>query len=165
MELPDGARYLFADSEYQVGAPATEQQVAAMKTDYTKALTEMGVGMIPVKVEPTPAATTKTPPAVPVRPVIAKPVTVPTTATAGKVFSVSFPVTNSVTGAKVTSATMIGNPSVKGTVIKHFEQFKNGNATIRLTIPATARGKALKVNLKMVLGDESTTRIATLLIH
>ena len=36
---------------------------------------------------------------------------------------------------------------------------------IRLTIPATARGKALKVNLKMVLGDESTTRIATLLIH
>jgi hypothetical protein len=146
-----------------VGAPATDEQVAAMKADYIKTLTEMGVA--PAKVEPTPAVTTKTAPAVPEKPAIAKPVTVPTTATAGKVFSVSFPVTSSVTGAKVTSATMIGNPSVKGTIIKHHEQFKNGDATIRLTIPATARGKTLKVNLKMVLGDQSTTRIATFLIH
>jgi hypothetical protein len=184
MELPDGARYLFADGEYHqispaqfstfglsvhaiyhvgelyepVGAPATDEQVAAMKADYLKALNAMGVDTTPVKVEPAPAA-------VPEKPVISKPVTIPAKATAGKVFSVSFPVTSSVTGAKLVSATMIGNPSVKGTIIRHFEQFKNGNATIRLTIPATAKGKTLKVHLKMVLGEQSTIRIATFLVH
>jgi hypothetical protein len=190
MELPNGSRYLLADREYHqispaqfsafelsvqainhvgelyeaVGAPATNGQVAALKADYVNALKEMGVDMTAATIESKPAVTSE-PPAVPEKPVISKPVAVPAKATAGKVFSVSFPVTSSVTGAKLVSATMIGNPSVKGTVIKHHEQFKNGNATIRLTIPATARGKTLKVNLKMVLGEQSAIRIATFLVR
>jgi hypothetical protein len=191
-ELPDGAMYLYTGDQYHqispaqfssfglsvqaikyvgelfepVGTPATDEQVTAMKADYIKTLTEMGVDMTVVKIESTPAATTAaTPSALVEKPVISFPVTVPTVPTAGKVFTVSFPVTGSATGAKLMSATMICDPSVKGKVIKHFEQFKNGNATLRFTIPATARGKALKVHLKMVLGDQSTTRIATFLVH
>jgi hypothetical protein len=191
-ELPGGAMYLYAGDQYHqispaqfrtfglsiqainyvgelyepVGTPATDEQVAAMRADYVKALTELGVDMTVVKIESTPAVTTTaTPPAVAEKPVILFPVTVPTMPAAGKMFTVSFPVTSSATGAKLLSATMICDPSVKGKVIKHFEQFKNGNATLRFTIPATARGKALKVHLKMVLGDQSTTRIATFLVH
>jgi hypothetical protein len=192
-ELPDGAMYLFADGQYHqispaqfsafglsvqaieyvgelyepIGAPATDEQVQAMEAAYVQALTDLGVPTAPTATTTTTAATppptTATTPVE--KPVINKPATVPAKPVAGRVFTVSFPVTSNLTGASLTSAKMICDPSVKGKVIKHFEQFKNGNATLRFTIPATAKGKTLKVHLTMVVGDQSTTRIATFLVH
>jgi hypothetical protein len=193
-ELPNGSMYLFADGEYHqisptqvstfglstqaiyyvgelystVGAPATDEQVQAMEAAYVKALSDLGVeaSVPPVKVPTPPAPTaTTTGPTVVEAPVIHPSLTVPAKASAGRVFTVSFPVTSSVTGARLSSATMISNPSVRGTIIKHFEQFKNGDATVHFTIPATAKGKTLKVRLTIVLGGQSTTRLETFMIR
>ena len=60
---------------------------------------------------------------------------------------------------------MICDPSVKGKVIKHAESFKNGIATTRFTIPASAKGKVLKVHLTIKAGGRSATRNLGFRIH
>jgi probable HAF family extracellular repeat protein len=111
---------------------------------------------------PPPAAPLSPPPVVTavVRPVIGKPVTVPRRLVHGKAVLVSFKVTRSDTGKRLTSGKMICDPSVNGKVIKHAEQFRNGVATLRFTIPKTAQGKQLKVRLTIKLGSQSATRIS-----
>jgi hypothetical protein len=112
----------------------------------------------------TPPSATTTPRAAPslvVRPVIGKAVVVPAKLRAGKEALVSFKVTRSDSGARLTSGKMICDPSVGGKLLKHAEQFKNGTASLRFTIPKTAKGKLLKVHLTIKLGAPSATRIAT----
>jgi hypothetical protein len=150
----------FGELPGTLGAPATADQVARTAADYWKALEAMGVtreAAVP------PAATNQAPaaPGVTVKPVILAPLTTPAKPTAGKTFTVNFPVVRSDTGAVVTTATMICDPSVQHRVIRHVEHFENGKATLRFTIPKTAKGKLLKVHLTMVLGSESMTRVAT----
>jgi hypothetical protein len=194
MELFDGSMYLFADGEFHyisaqqfatyglsmdatylvgelygtVGAPATDEQVQVLEQQYIQDLNAMGVeATLPPVKQPAPV-TTPVPAPAPVvveSPVINPPLTLPTTPKAGKVFTVSFPITSSVTGQKLTTGTMICDPQVKGKIIKHAEHFTNGKATLRFTIPATAKGKLLKVHLTMVLGNQSTTRVTTFLVH
>jgi hypothetical protein len=194
MQLPDGKMYLLAGDEYHqisqaqfdtfglsiqaiayvgelyhpIGAPATDEQVQAMEAAYVQALNELGIPTTVPAVKPpappapaTPAVTT---PAVVESPVINPPLTVPAKPRAGKYFTVSFPVTSSLTGQTLTAGKMICDPSVKSKVIPHFEHFKNGKATLRFVIPAAAKGKVLKVHLTMVLGDQSTTRIESFLV-
>jgi hypothetical protein len=53
---------------------------------------------------------------------------------------------------------MICDPAVKGKVIKHFEQFKDGVATMRFTIPKSAKGKVMMVHLTIKAGNQFATR-------
>jgi probable HAF family extracellular repeat protein len=96
-----------------------------------------------------------------VRPVIGKAVAVPARPRGGKAMLVSFKVTRSDTGGKLTSGKMICDPRIGSHMLKHAEQFKNGTASLRFTIPKTATGKLLKVHLTIRLGTRSATRIAT----
>jgi hypothetical protein len=193
-QLFDGSMYLFADGEYHqisqaqftmfglstqafflvgelyapVGAPATDEQVQVMEQEYVQALNDMGVeATVPSVKLPAPSAPPAPAPAPAAveSPVINVPLTLPATPKAGKVFTVSFPITSSLTGQKLATGTMICDPQVKGKVIKHDEHFTNGKATLRFTIPATAKGKLLKVHLTMVLGNQSTTRVTTFLVR
>jgi hypothetical protein len=139
-----------------------------MEQEYVQALNEMGVEATvpPVTLPAPPAPPAPAPaPAAVESPVINTPITLPVMPKAGRVFTVSFPITSSLTGQKLTTGTMICDPQVKGKVLKHDEHFTNGKATLRFTIPATAKGKLLKVHLTMVLGNQSTTRITTFLVH
>jgi hypothetical protein len=189
MELPDGTMYLLADGEYHpisaaqfgtfglssqaiayvgqlyepVGAPATDEQVQAMEAAYVKALNDIGVSAAVPAVKP--PVTAPAPATVVESPVINAPLTFPAQPRAGKYFTVSFPVTSSATGRMLESATMICDPQVKGKVLPHDEGFNNGKATLRFVIPATAKGKLLKVHLTMVLGNQSTTRVETFTVH
>jgi Fibronectin type III domain len=104
-----------------------------------------------------------TPPAV--RPVIGKPVTMPKKLLAGKTATVSFKITRSDNGKNLTAGRMICNPSVKGKVIPHREQFKNGTATLRVKIPKTAKGKLLKVHLTIKYKGQTTSRTSTFRIR
>ena len=96
-----------------------------------------------------------------VKPLIGPPKTTPSKAAAGRPFTVSFPVTRSDTGARLTSGTMICDPSVNGRVIKHAESFSGGTAKLSFTVPTTARGKLLKVKVTIKVANQSTTRVAT----
>jgi hypothetical protein len=96
-----------------------------------------------------------------VRPVIGKAAAVPAKPRAGKAVLVSFKVTRSDTRTKLTSGKMTLDPRLNGKLVPHAEQFKNGTATVRLTVPTAARHKTLKVHLTIRVGAQSATRIAT----
>jgi hypothetical protein len=191
-QLFDGSMYLYADGEYHqisqaqftmfglstqafflvgelyapVGAPATDEQVQAMEREYVQALNAMGVeATVPPVTLPVPPAPPAPAPAAVEAPVINTPLTLPALPKAGKMFTVSFPITSSLTGQKLTIGTMICDPQVKGRIIRHDEHFTNGKATLRFLIPATAKGKLLKVHLTMVLGNQSITRVTTFVVH
>ena len=95
------------------------------------------------------------------KPVIAKPVTVPAQPAAGKRFAVSFKVTRSDTGRALLRGTMICDPSVAGTMIKHAESFRAGTARLTFVVPTTAAGNPLKVKLTIRAAGTSATRIST----
>jgi hypothetical protein len=103
---------------------------------------------------------TATPPAV-VKPVIGMPVLTPAKPKAGKTLTVSFPVKRSDTGAGLATGTMICDPSVSGKVITHRESFANGTARLAFTVPKTAKGKVLKVQVTIKLGNQSDHRVVT----
>jgi hypothetical protein len=144
---------------------------------------------------PTPTTTTPTPttttPATPasttkVRLLIDSPKTIPVRAGAGKRFTVTFParfekeepvtVVDASTGqtrgdtliswSPVPSGKMVCDPSVAGKVIAHSESFKNSQARLSFVIPKTAKGKLLKVSVKITATEKKTgktvsaTRIA-----
>jgi uncharacterized protein YdaL len=135
------------------GAPAGTTSAAATTT------TTVATSTTPV-VTPTPAPAKATQ-GVEVKPVIGKPVTVPAKLVAGKTATISYKVTRSNTGALLTGGTMTCSPTIKGKLIAHREQLKRGTATVRLTIPKTARGKQLKVQLTVKLNGQAGSRTST----
>ena len=102
-----------------------------------------------------------TAPAPVVEPVIGAPTTTPARPVAGRRLTVTFPVTRGDSGAPLTRATMICDPSVAGKVLAHRERFTAGTATLSLTVPKGARGKLLTVKLTIKTGSGSASRTAT----
>jgi hypothetical protein len=140
-----------------IGAPATNEQVAQVSADYKTTLEDLGVSASKPSEDAVPAV------AVPasVKPVIStgvaahKPI-------AGHPFVVNFHVTRSDNSEKLMTGTMISNPSVNGKVIyPHWERFDNGVASVLLTVPKTAKGKMLTVPLTIKLGSELTRQVET----
>jgi hypothetical protein len=80
---------------------------------------------------------------------------------AGKRVTYTVQVNRSDTGTPLKTGRMICDPSVAGKVIKHAEQFKNGVATLTFVVPKTAKGKVLKVKVRIVNGTQSATKIVT----
>jgi hypothetical protein len=56
---------------------------------------------------------------------------------------------------------MTCDPSVAGVVLKHTESFTNGKARLSFVVPRTAKGKPLKVKVKITTGVTSATKVAT----
>lgn len=110
--------------------------------------------------ESTPPPTT-TAPAV-VKPVIGKPVIAPKKATAGKPLTVTFMVRRSDNGKPLTGAAMVCNPTFKGRQLAHTESFVRGKAKVRFVVPKAAKGKVVKLSLKVTTSDgRAAKRVAT----
>jgi len=95
------------------------------------------------------------------RPVFDRPVTAPTKPVADTRFTFTLPVTRSDTGAPQTTGTMTCDPSVAGKVLRHAESFTNGRARLSFVVPKTAKGKLLKVKVKITTGVTSATKAFT----
>jgi hypothetical protein len=126
--------------------------------------------------------TTPSPPPVPPAPttkvslLIASPKVTPARAIAGKRFTVNFPVQFQIeeqftsidletgetkTGwmiswTAVPTGKMVCDPSVAGKVITHSESFKGSRARLSFLIPKTAKGKLLKVRVKITATEKET---------
>lgn len=102
-----------------------------------------------------------TPPAqtvkVNVTPTIAAPTTVPRTAVAGKRLTISFPVTSSVDSKPMLAGKLVCDPSIAGKVITHQESFTGGVAKLSFLVPATAKGKVLRVKVTIIASSSTGT--------
>lgn len=100
-----------------------------------------------------------------VKPLVAKPIISPRQSVAGRRMVVTFAVTRSDSGMPLTSGTMICDPSISGKVIKHAESFRNGKAQLTFIVPRTAMHKLLKIKVTIKFGNQTTTRLISLLVH
>ena len=80
---------------------------------------------------------------------------------AGKRFTFTLAVKRSDTGAPLTAGRMVCDPSVAGKLIRHAESFKAGKARLTFLVPKTAKGKQLKIKIKIVSGGQSATKVFT----
>jgi hypothetical protein len=96
-----------------------------------------------------------------VKPVIGAPTMVPTKPSAGKRFTVSFKITRSDSGARLTTGRLTASSTVGGKTIAHTASFKRGVARVSLVIPAGDAGKLLRVKVKLASGGTWATRLAT----
>lgn len=96
-----------------------------------------------------------------VKPVFGAARTVPAIPVAGKRLVFTLAVNRSDDGAPLTEGTMVCDPSVAGKPIKHAESFTGGKARLAFVVPTTAKGKLLKVKVKIVNGAQSATKVVT----
>jgi hypothetical protein len=98
-----------------------------------------------------------------IKPVIGTVTARPVTPVAGKPLTLTLPITRSDTGMKLTTgATLVSNPTIGGVAVPHRDQLANGVATIRLSVPASAKGQQLRVQLTIRLDNQSATKLTTL---
>lgn len=129
---------------------------AVTARDYTPdgTLSSLTYDLTAPKPAPTPA------PAV-VKPVFGVFKTSPAKPVAGKRFNYGIQVTASDTGALLAKGTMVWVPSIAGKVLPHTQLFQQGVAAVTFLIPKAAKGKQLTIKMKMVLGNQSTTKVVT----
>ena len=85
-----------------------------------------------------------------VRPVLGKPLPSPTKPVAGRRFTFKLAVTRSDTGKAFVGGRMDCSPTVSGKQLAHSDSFKHGTAQLSLVVPATAKGKVLRVRIAIV---------------
>lgn len=83
------------------------------------------------------------------RPIIGRPIAAPAVPTAGEAFRVSFAVTRSDNGQRLTRAAIACDPVVDGALVPHRESFAAGTARVVFTVPDAAEGRT--VNVKLVV--------------
>lgn len=99
------------------------------------------------------------PPPPPVKPLIGKPVTT-AAPVAGKRFAVSFPVTRSDDGQPLRTGTAECKTTVAGKTVPHTHTFKGGTLKATVAVPKAAKGKQLKIAVK-VTADTAATKVFT----
>jgi hypothetical protein len=95
-----------------------------------------------------------------VKPVVAKPVAIPSQPVAGKPFAVSFKVRRSDTGTLFVRGRMTADSAIAGRAVRHTQSYKGGTARIALVVPADAAAKTLTVTVAINDGTMSATRAA-----
>lgn len=101
------------------------------------------------------------PPVVVVKPVFGKPLAQPPLPLAGKRFTFTLPVKRSDTGAPLRVGRMVCDPTVSGKLIRHTESFTAGKARLSFLVPKTAKGRLLKVKIKIGSSGQSATKVVT----
>jgi hypothetical protein len=128
-------------------------QLLAVLGALAVALGMVGAGGAARMAAPAPAKTVKA--------VIGAPTTSPKKATAGKRFTVTFPVRRSDNHALLKTGKMTCDPKVAGKVLRHSESFKNGKARLSFLIPKNAAGKKVKVTVAIKVGNRLSRRVAS----
>ena len=101
------------------------------------------------------------PPSAAVKPVIGKPLATPAQPVAGKRFVVTFPVTRSDDGTPLVTGTVACTTKVAGKVVPHRQTFKAGQARATLVIPKAAKGKQLRIAVKVTAGNQAASKVVT----
>ena len=114
---------------------------------------------------PTPAKLPK--PAVVVKPLLTTPHALPMQPLAGKKFVFTLAIRRSDTGAPLTAARMVADTTVAGKLVKHVQSFKAGTARVSLVLPKAAKGKRLRVRVKITIttSGQTTKRLYTMMVH
>ena len=80
----------------------------------------------------------------------------------GSPLTVTFMVLRSDNGKPLTGAAMVCNPTFKGRQLAHTESFVRGKAKVRFVVPKAAKGKVVKLSLKVTTSDgRAAKRVAT----
>jgi hypothetical protein len=108
-----------------------------------------------------PAEPPTTPAQTVVKPVFGALAAVPSRPVAGKRLVLTLAVNRSDTGGPLTTGRMICDPSVAGALLKHTESFVNGKARLSLVVPKAAKGKPLRIKVKITSGSQSATKLVT----
>jgi hypothetical protein len=98
-----------------------------------------------------------------IKPVIGQATTSPAAPVAGKALTMTLPVTRSDSGGKVTTGgTASLDLLLDGQVIAHSDQLRNGVASLRTTVPASATGKVLTARISVTFAGHSVTKVNSL---
>lgn len=116
--------------------------------------------VVPAPPAPTPTPPPKKPEGLVVKPVIGSPVVTPAFV-AGKRVTVTFPVSRSDTAKPLTTGKLVCDPSIAGKVLPHAESFTAGKARLSFGVPASAKGKVLKVKVTITSGGQSATKVVS----
>lgn len=98
-------------------------------------------------------------PPVVIKPVVGKPVAKPRQPRAGKRFAVTFRVTRSNDGAPMTNAAVKSSTRIAGKPVRHGYSFSAGQLRVKLTLPKTAKGKPLRVTVKVIAEGQAATKV------
>jgi hypothetical protein len=79
---------------------------------------------------------------------------------AGKSFVLTFPVTRSDSGDRLTSGELTAAVTVGGVALKPVARFEMGTIVLSLTVPRTAKGKPLSARVKIDFAGKSATKSA-----
>jgi hypothetical protein len=94
-----------------------------------------------------------------VRPVIGAVRASPAKPHAGEPLTVAMPLTRSDTGERLPAVTQLTmDPRIDGKALVHKEVFKDGTASLRLKVPARAKGKTLRVRTTVKFGGSRSTK-------
>jgi hypothetical protein len=139
-----------------LAAPATPDEGAgAGGGEAPPTTTPAPVAVVPSTVA-TPAAlqSTAAQPVV-VRPVLGKPVVSPAKPAAGRRFEFTLPVARSDTHAPLLTGKLACTPTLAGKALKHTDSFAKGKAKLSFVLPATAKGKLLRIDVTVTVSGRS----------
>jgi hypothetical protein len=97
-------------------------------------------------------------------PAIGKPLAVPAVPRAGKLLSLSFPVTRADTGAALTGETVSVQTSIAGKPVTRTTSLAGGAEHVNILVPKSAKRKVLRVKVTATLGTKTTTRTVTYVV-
>jgi hypothetical protein len=97
-------------------------------------------------------------PPVVVKPVIGKPIAQPAQPKAGKRFSVVFRLTRSDDRSTLTNATAATTVRIAGRLVPHRYVLGAGRVRVTLVVPKTAKGKQLRITVKVRTEGQSATK-------
>ena len=93
--------------------------------------------------------------------VVGKPLATPPHPVAGRRFAVAIALKRSDTGAPPASVRVIASVTVGGKAIRPRGSFSGGKARLAPMIPRTAKGKIVKIRLRITAVGQTTARVLT----
>jgi hypothetical protein len=93
-----------------------------------------------------------------VRAVVGKPLAVPAKALAGKLLTLSFPVSRSDNGEPLSGASIASTATIAGKAVPHTRSLSGPQATVSVLVPKKAKGKQLTVTVRISVGGQTTTK-------
>lgn len=99
-----------------------------------------------------------------IAPAIGKPLAVPKRPVHGKLFSVSFPVTRTDTGAQLQGGTLTVSATVGGKAVAKNASLANATAHVAVQVPAKAKGKTLVLKVTVAANGKTATRSVSFVV-
>jgi hypothetical protein len=100
-----------------------------------------------------------------IAPAIGKPLAVPAHPVHGKLFSASFPITRTDTGAALQGGTLTTTTTIGGKAVPKNASLASGSAHVAVQIPAKDKGKTLVVKVTVTVSGKTATKAVSFVIR